>query len=104
MDEQFLITGAARGLGLAMTRQLLERGCLISALVRAESDGLRELQSRHAERLSVQVADVSDEASIRKTFAEVTWTPSSTMPSPIWTVRVRSWKRRTSLSALSPSR
>jgi NAD(P)-dependent dehydrogenase (short-subunit alcohol dehydrogenase family) len=71
MDEQFLITGAARGLGLAMTRQLLERGCRISALVRAESDGLRELQSRHAERLSVQVADVSDEASIRKTFAEV---------------------------------
>ncbi len=71
MNEQFLITGAARGLGLAMTRQLLERGFRISALVRAESEGLGELASRHAERLSIHVADVTDEAAIRKAFAEV---------------------------------
>ncbi len=71
MDEQFLITGAARGLGLAMTRQLLESGVRISALVRAESDALRDLQARHEGRLDVHVADVSDEASIRQTFGEV---------------------------------
>lgn len=34
MDDRVLITGAARGLGLAMTRQLLERGCLVSVLAR----------------------------------------------------------------------
>lgn len=71
MDEQFLITGAARGLGLAMTRQLLERGFRVSALVRAESDGPRDLQARHGEHLGIHAADVSDEASIRKAFSEV---------------------------------
>ena len=44
MDDQILITGAARGLGLAMTRQLLDRGCRISALVRAPSEGLEQLR------------------------------------------------------------
>jgi NAD(P)-dependent dehydrogenase (short-subunit alcohol dehydrogenase family) len=71
MDDQFLITGAARGLGLAMTRQLLDGGARVSALVRKHSDGLRELQSRGGERLSVHLADVSDEASIQQVFAEV---------------------------------
>ena len=65
MDEQFLITGAARGLGLAMTRQLLERGFRVSALVRAESDGLRDLRVRYGEHLGIHVADVSDEALAR---------------------------------------
>jgi NAD(P)-dependent dehydrogenase (short-subunit alcohol dehydrogenase family) len=71
MDEQILITGAARGLGLAMTRQLLERGCRISALVRAASDSLQELQQKHGEHLNIHVADVSDEESIRRALAEV---------------------------------
>jgi NAD(P)-dependent dehydrogenase (short-subunit alcohol dehydrogenase family) len=71
MNDQFFITGAARGLGLAMTRQLLDRDCRVSVLVRAESDGLRELQSRHGERLGIHLGDVTDEASIRQTFADV---------------------------------
>ena len=71
MDDQILITGAARGLGLAMTRQLLERGCRISALVRAASDGLEELRARHGERLRVYLGDVSDDASTQKVFAEM---------------------------------
>jgi NAD(P)-dependent dehydrogenase (short-subunit alcohol dehydrogenase family) len=71
MDDRFLITGAARGLGLAMTEQLVERGCHVAALVRAESADLAQLQSRYAERLSVHRGDVTDEASIRSLFAEV---------------------------------
>lgn len=71
MAEQFLITGAARGLGLAMTRQLLERGCRISVLVRTQSDGLRELEARYGERLGIHLGDVADEASIQRVFAEV---------------------------------
>jgi NAD(P)-dependent dehydrogenase (short-subunit alcohol dehydrogenase family) len=74
MDEQFLITGAARGLGLAMTRDLLGRGCSVSVLVRAESDGLRELRSRFGERLRVYPGDVTDEESIRTTFTAVSRT------------------------------
>jgi NAD(P)-dependent dehydrogenase (short-subunit alcohol dehydrogenase family) len=69
MEEHFLITGAARGLGLAMTRQLLGRGFRVSALVRAESSGLRELRSKPGERLDVYLADVRDEAAVKGVFA-----------------------------------
>ncbi len=71
MDDQFLITGAARGLGLAMTRDLLGRGSRVSILVRSESEALGGLRSRFGERLSVHVGDVTDEASVRKIFADV---------------------------------
>ena len=71
MSEQFLITGAGRGLGLAMTRQLLERGFRVCAVVRGQSAGLTELGPRHGEQLSVQHADVSDEASVHALFSEV---------------------------------
>jgi NAD(P)-dependent dehydrogenase (short-subunit alcohol dehydrogenase family) len=72
MDDHVLITGAARGLGLSMTRQLLERGCRVAALVRTESGGLRDLQVRHSERLSIHLGDVTDEASLRKLFDDLT--------------------------------
>ena len=71
MDDQVFITGAARGLGLAMTRDLLARGCRVSVLVRSEGDGLRELRSRFGERLGVHLGDVTDESSVRETFADV---------------------------------
>jgi NAD(P)-dependent dehydrogenase (short-subunit alcohol dehydrogenase family) len=54
MDDQILITGAARGLGLAMTRDLLG-----------------ELRSRFGEQLGVHVGDVTDEESLQRTFADV---------------------------------
>lgn len=71
MADQFFITGAARGLGLAMTKQLLDRGCLIGAFVRKESDALRDLASSSAGRLSIHLGDVTDEASIQRAFADV---------------------------------
>lgn len=71
MAEQFFITGAARGLGLAMTRQLLDRGSRVSVLVRTASDGLRDLESSSGERLSIHLGDVTDEASLQQAFADV---------------------------------
>lgn len=71
MTDKFFITGAARGLGLAMTRQLLARGYQVSVLVRAENAGLRSLQSAAGESLSIHLGDVTDEASIQKAFADV---------------------------------
>jgi NAD(P)-dependent dehydrogenase (short-subunit alcohol dehydrogenase family) len=71
MTEQIFITGAARGLGLAMTAQLLGRGCQVSVFVRTESDALRELQSSSGGRLSIHWGDVTDEASVQQAFAEV---------------------------------
>jgi NAD(P)-dependent dehydrogenase (short-subunit alcohol dehydrogenase family) len=71
MDDQILITGAARGLGLAMTRDLLGRGCRVSVLVRKNSDGLQDLRSRFGEQLGVYIADVTDEESLRSAFSDV---------------------------------
>jgi NAD(P)-dependent dehydrogenase (short-subunit alcohol dehydrogenase family) len=71
MDEHFFITGAGRGLGLAMTGQLLDRGAKVSVLARTESEGLRALRPRHGDRIDIHLGDVTDEASIRKAFAEV---------------------------------
>jgi NAD(P)-dependent dehydrogenase (short-subunit alcohol dehydrogenase family) len=71
MDDQILITGAARGLGLAMTRQLLESGARVSVLVRAPSDALEALGSRFGERLGLYVGDVSDGASLARAFGEL---------------------------------
>jgi NAD(P)-dependent dehydrogenase (short-subunit alcohol dehydrogenase family) len=71
MDDQILITGAARGLGLAMTRDLLGRGCRVSVLVRTEGDGLKDLRSRFGEKLGVYIADVTDEESLRRAFTDV---------------------------------
>ena len=72
MDDQILITGAARGLGLAMTRQLLEAGARVSVLVRASSDGLEALRPRFGDRLRLYVGDVSDETSLHAAFGELT--------------------------------
>jgi NAD(P)-dependent dehydrogenase (short-subunit alcohol dehydrogenase family) len=71
MDEHVLITGAARGLGLAMTRQLLERGERVSVLVRKPSDALGAFGERYGERLAVHLADVTDEGSVRQAFERV---------------------------------
>src|SRR5690606_23748285 len=38
---------------------------------RTPSEGLRELQSRHGDRLAIHVGDVTDEASLRAAFADV---------------------------------
>ncbi|MET0410144.1 MAG: SDR family NAD(P)-dependent oxidoreductase [Polyangiaceae bacterium] len=71
MDERFLITGAARGLGLAMTRQLLDKGAHISALVRAPNEALRELEARYGGRLDTYSGDVTDDDSIKKLFGAI---------------------------------
>lgn len=71
MHDHILITGARRGLGLAMTEQLLDRGCRVSVLVRSSSEGLEALQARSGQQLGVHLGDVADEASVRRVLGEV---------------------------------
>lgn len=70
---QYLITGANRGIGLELTRQLLDRGDHVFAACRqpAEADALRELGAAASERLVVVALDVSDPASIEACYAVV---------------------------------
>ena len=65
MGCNILITGANRGLGLALTEQLLEKGCPVSALRRQESTRLAELQVEFPQCLHQYACDVCDESSIR---------------------------------------
>lgn len=64
-----LITGANRGLGLALASQAVANGHRIWAGVRGEqsqSEQLHELQQRAPEQVTIVALDVTDEASIKE--------------------------------------
>lgn len=60
--RQCLITGANRGLGLALTRELLARGAGVVACCRdpATADELQALQKDAGKRLVIELLDVTD--------------------------------------------
>jgi NAD(P)-dependent dehydrogenase (short-subunit alcohol dehydrogenase family) len=71
--SKIVITGANRGIGLAMTRRFLNAGDEVLALCRAP-DGASDLQALAREaggRLSIGQIDISDEASIVRAAANV---------------------------------
>lgn len=63
--KTWLITGASSGLGLAMSRRLLDRGDRVVAAVR-RSEPLSDLKSRYPERLEVRTFDLTDTAALRR--------------------------------------
>lgn len=74
--SSYLITGASRGIGLELTKQLLELPSSeiskIIALTRsAPSDGLKDLLHTHSDRLSHVIAAVDDNASVKRAADEV---------------------------------
>ena len=60
-----LVTGANRGLGLALTERLLNGGHQVCTISRHQSDGLLGLHSRFPDTLRRFPGDVTDEFSIR---------------------------------------
>ena len=66
MSYNILITGANRGLGLALTEKLLAGGHHIHAINRRESDELLQLQEKYPGSLRLYPGDVTDESSIRQ--------------------------------------
>lgn len=63
--KRVVITGANRGIGLELARQLLARGDAVLATARdANAPALVELAKRHPERLRIFALDVSAPASI----------------------------------------
>ncbi|KAH8701855.1 short chain dehydrogenase reductase [Talaromyces proteolyticus] len=69
----YVITGASRGLGLELTRQLSARSEVgkIFATARGDSPKLQELAKASSGRIVVIKLDVSDEAAVKKAAAEV---------------------------------
>ena len=66
-----MVTGASRGLGLELARQLLERGDTVVATTRSPAPRLAELGAAHGSRFVHVVADLADEDSIARSRGDV---------------------------------
>ncbi len=71
--RRILVTGANRGLGLELTRQLLARGDRVIATCRdpGQADALNGLVRTQPDRLHLLAAEITDAASIAALAAEV---------------------------------
>lgn len=69
MGKNIFITGAGRGLGLVMTRQLAEAGHTIAAVSKNISDDLASIADKYKETVIIKKADVSNENDIKSTAA-----------------------------------
>ncbi len=71
--HRVLITGSNRGIGLALTRHLLNRGDRVFATARypEQADDLRELERQYPHSLTVVRLDVEDEESILEAVRKV---------------------------------
>ncbi len=70
---QVLVTGANRGIGLELVRQLVNRGDRVFAACRQpeSASALHALKAQHDAALTIVPLDVSDPASIAASYAEV---------------------------------
>jgi NAD(P)-dependent dehydrogenase (short-subunit alcohol dehydrogenase family) len=71
VNFEILITGANRGLGLALTEKLLADGHHIHAIIRHESGDLLQLKKKCPGSLCLYSGDVSDESSVRQALETV---------------------------------
>lgn len=67
MSYKFLITGANKGIGYALTYEVLNRGYEVTALCRETSDAinLEKLKSAHKDNLEIFKADITDEDKLK---------------------------------------
>lgn len=75
MVKTMLVTGADRGVGLALALQWLRDGSRVFAGQYAESAGLQELQKEYGEQLTVFPLDVASETSVKQALE---WVQSRT--------------------------
>ena len=71
----YLITGASRGFGLALVRQLISlpgsEVTRVFATARGDAPELEELAEKSSGRIMIVNLDVTDEASIKQAAAEI---------------------------------
>jgi NAD(P)-dependent dehydrogenase (short-subunit alcohol dehydrogenase family) len=71
MTFTIMITGANRGLGLALTKKILAGGHHIHAVNRRDGGELLKLQEKYPDGLSLYSGDISDEDSIRQALKKI---------------------------------
>ena len=71
MNYDILITGANRGLGLALAEKLLAGGQHIHAINRRESNDLLQLQKKYPGSLQLYPGDLGNESSIRQALEKI---------------------------------
>ena len=71
MNFQILITGANRGLGLALTEKLLADGNYLHAINRHESAELLRFMEKYPNNLQLYPGDIRDENSIRQSLHKI---------------------------------
>lgn len=65
-----IVTGASRGLGLALCTELLQRGMVVIGVARQQGAALQQLAAQHAGRLHFLRADMADSAALQGLMAE----------------------------------
>jgi NAD(P)-dependent dehydrogenase (short-subunit alcohol dehydrogenase family) len=87
--KRAVVTGASRGIGLAITRGLVDEGARVIAGARTGSDGLRELADRGSVReVTVDLADADGPARLVAAAAEEG--PIDVLVNNVGAVKVRS--------------
>jgi NAD(P)-dependent dehydrogenase (short-subunit alcohol dehydrogenase family) len=72
MSKKVVITGANKGLGLALTRLYLEKGCEVYSGIRNNpSEALSSLKQEYKEKLNIINMDVSKDESVNKAAEEI---------------------------------
>ncbi len=90
-----VVTGAARGIGLAIARRLLAEGASVLA-VDLDGDGLRTIEAEGAETLVANVADPAGRQAIADAAGEVRYLVNAAgilFVRPIWEVSLEDWRR-----------
>lgn len=67
-----LVTGASKGLGLSIARELLSAGFTVVGAARGESEGTKALQARHPGAFHMEAVDLSQTAGLQAWVADLT--------------------------------
>lgn len=77
-NKYALVTGASRGLGLELTRLLLEKDYSVAALIRKDGASTNELKKQYKEKLLTFTCDATDEDRLRDCAGKI----AKAFPSP----------------------